>query len=217
MIGNLQVFLGREMLNKYAQGLKDTGPLLWIARGGLLTVFLVHIGLALRLKLRSRNARPIRYQHEDTVQASWVSQHMVLTGLVILAFVIFHLAHYTLGLVGSATTIIDSQSAGSVNFLDLKETYFDQGVAKTRHDVYSMVIHGFRSLPVSILYIVAQVLLGLHLLHGAKSVFQTFGLNHGRWNMPIRLATMATTAAIVVGNIAMPLAVYFRLLKLPGE
>src|ERR1019366_6804364 len=81
MAGNLQIFLGAEAINEYAKKLKDLGPLLWIARIGLLVVFVIHIWLALRLKIRSREARPIGYAHEQTVQASFASRSMVLSGL----------------------------------------------------------------------------------------------------------------------------------------
>lgn len=217
MVGNLQVFLGREALNKYALALKEMGPLLWLARGGLLTIFVIHIVLALRLKRISMAARPVRYQNEDTVQATWASRHMVLTGLVILAFVVFHLAHFTFGFIGRAEKSVDGQVVEKTNYLDLKETYVENGVKKERHDVYSMFIYGFRSLPVSLLYIIAQILLGIHLGHGAYSVFQTFGLNHRKWNLLIRILSFGITGAIVAGNILMPVAAYFRILKLPGE
>lgn len=212
MAGNLQVFIGREALNKYALAIKEMGPLLWLARGGLLAIFLMHILLALRLKKKSMDARPIRYRNEDTVQATWASRHMVLTGLVILAFVLFHLAHFTFGIVHEADIVVDGQTVGTENFLKLKEKYVENGVPKERHDVYAMVIHGFRSLPVSVLYIIAQVLLGVHLFHGLYSVFQTFGLNHHHWNVLIRWFAYLTTAAIVGGNVAMPVAIYFRLI-----
>ena len=100
LIGNLQVlpaFGGRDAINAYAKFLKDQGPLLWIARGGLLTVFVLHIFFALTLAWRARKARPIRYQYPATIQASAASVTMPWTGLAILAFAIFHFAHYTFG------------------------------------------------------------------------------------------------------------------------
>src|SRR5262245_39562972 len=94
LIGNLQVlpvFGGQDALNNYALSLKKLGPLLWVARGGLLTVFAVHIYLALTLAVRARRARPIRYQHPATIQARTASLTMPWTGLAILAFALFHL------------------------------------------------------------------------------------------------------------------------------
>ncbi len=101
MIGNLLVFAGRDALNSYAHMLKENGELLWLARGGLLTIFVVHVILGIRLTLANRAARPVRYQRDATVQASLASRHMLLTGLVLLAFILYHLAHFTLGVVVS--------------------------------------------------------------------------------------------------------------------
>src|SRR5438067_7413453 len=143
MSGNLLLFRGRDALNSYALFLKDRGGLLWLARGGLLTMFVLHIWLAVRLTLRNRAARPTRYAYEDTVQASWASRTMIWSGLVILAFVIFHLMHYTFGLAFAT-------APGDVNFLDLRDP-------ARHHDVYAMTVYGFRNVGVSVAYIVAQV------------------------------------------------------------
>jgi succinate dehydrogenase / fumarate reductase cytochrome b subunit len=199
MAGNLLVFRGRVALNDYAQFLKDLGWLLWAARLGLLAVFVLHVWLALKLKRRSLAARPERYVKEATVQATWASRHMALTGLVILAFVIYHLMHFTLGWVQTA---VDS-TGQSVGFLTLRDPL-------GRHDVYGMVIHGFRNPWIVAVYVIAQVLLGLHLSHGIASVFQTMG-----WTRPaiwptIRAIGVTLAAIVMIGNIAMPLAVYFR-------
>lgn len=199
MAGNLLVFKGRDALNDYAQFLKDRGWMLWVARFGLLVAFVIHLGLALRLKRRNLAARPDRYVKEATVQASWASRHMVLTGLVILAFVIFHLMHFTFGWVQTA---VDAKGQ-TVPFLSLHDS---QG----RHDVYTMVINGFRNPAMVIVYVIAQIVLGLHLSHGIASVFQTLG-----WTRPsiwptIRALGIALASLVMIGNIAMPLAVYFR-------
>jgi succinate dehydrogenase / fumarate reductase cytochrome b subunit len=207
MLGNLQVFLGREMLNKYAEGMQNLGPLLWLARGGLLLLVVTHLGLALRLKQLSANARPVKYEYDNTIQASWASRHMVLTGLVILAFIVFHLLHFTaVGIVPARVTRSDG-NVETVNLLHLKETYKAHGETKTRHDTYEMVIRGFRNPIVAIAYIIAQAILGLHMIHGTRSVFQTFGLHHTRWNELFTLASQAVSGIVVAGNILMPLTI----------
>ncbi len=207
MSGNLLIFKGRDALNTYAKFLKDQGMILWAARLGLLAVFVLHLWLALRLTLRNRDARPVRYVHEDTVQASWASRHMALTGLVILAFLIFHLLHYTFGLVAATTP--DGR-----NFLDLHESAraAAQGAgpidpARGRHDVYAMTVYGFRNVWVSVAYIVAQVFLGLHLSHGIASTFQSTGWCAPRVWPVIRTVGVAIALIVMIGNIAMPLAV----------
>src|SRR5262249_46884667 len=84
LIGNLKLFGGQDALNSYAQFLKDLGLLLWVGRGALLAVFLLHIYLALTLAMRASAARPAPYQHPATIQASTGSVTMPWTGLVIL-------------------------------------------------------------------------------------------------------------------------------------
>ena len=198
MAGNLLIFRGRDALNSYALFLKDRGGLLWLARGGLLAMFVLHIWLAVRLTLRNRAARPTRYAYEDTVQASWASRTMIWSGLVILAFVIFHLMHYTFGLV--AATAPDG-----TNFLALSDNPGDP--ARGHHDVYAMTVYGFRNVAVSIAYIVAQLFLGLHLSHGVASTMQSLGWSAPRWWWVIRSVGLTIALAVVAGNIAMPLAV----------
>jgi succinate dehydrogenase / fumarate reductase, cytochrome b subunit len=204
MSGNLLIYRGRDALNSYALFLKERGALLWLARGGLLAVFLLHIWLTVRLKLRNRNARPERYAYEDTIQASWASRHMLLTGLVILAFVIFHLMHYTFGLVFATTP-------SGKNFLDLYDP-------ARRADVYEMTVYGFRNVGVSIAYIVAQLFLGLHLSHGISSTFQSLGWSSPRFWPTLRAIGLTLTAIVVIGNVSMPVAVMLRLVgaDVPG-
>src|SRR5262245_29761458 len=143
MLGNLQIFLGREPFNHYAHSLKSMGPLLWIARGGLLTFLLIHLFLSLRLQKRSLDARPVRYVYERTKVASLPARYMVLTGVTILLFIIFHIAHFTLGVVDR---VDDRQLGETINYLDLKDpTWKDPATGEQRHDAYRMFINGFRN------------------------------------------------------------------------
>src|SRR5262249_40293306 len=163
----------------------------------LLTMFLVHIWLGVRLKLDNVAARPVSYSFRNTIQASLASRTMIWTGLVILAFVIFHLAHYTFGIVTSAPD--------GVHYLDLHD-------AKGRHDVYAMTVHGFKNVPVSLAYAIAQILLGVHLSHGVGSLFQSLGVNHPRYTPWINRGGVALSVLIVLGNCSMPLAVLLNVI-----
>jgi len=207
MTGNLLVFKGRDALNSYALFLKDRGAVLWVLRLGLLAAFVLHIWLAVRLMLRNRAARPAKYVHEDTVQATLASRTMIWTGLALLAFVIFHLLHYTFGAVLAT-------APGGTNFLDLSEslTQASPRDPARRHDVYAMTIYGFRNVPVSVVYIVAQLFLGLHLWHGIASTFQSLGWNSPRWNALITAVGRSLAALLTIGNVSMPLAVMARLI-----
>jgi succinate dehydrogenase / fumarate reductase cytochrome b subunit len=202
MAGNLLLFKGRDALNSYALALKDLGGLLWALRLGLLALFVLHIWLAIRLTARNRAARPVGYVYEDTVQATWASRTMIYSGLLILAFVVFHLLHYTFGLVVAT-------APDGTNFLDLSESLTETSPRDPgrRHDVYAMTVYGFRNVAVSVAYVVAQLVLGLHLYHGIASTFQSLGWNNTRWNPLLTAAGRAVAILIVAGNVSMPLAV----------
>jgi succinate dehydrogenase / fumarate reductase cytochrome b subunit len=208
MLGNLQVFLGPEALNRYAQFLKGTPELLWTARLGLLVIFVLHVYLAFRVRQRNADARPIRYAVEKNLASTAASRTMFLTGLVVLAFVIYHLLHFTLGVVHQAPVLDESgrPTGEFVNYLELHDK-------TNRHDVYNMVISGFSNPWITLSYVVAQVILGFHLYHGASSMLQTLGLNHPRFNPILRKVGPVVAAVVVIGNSSMPLAVLLGLLK----
>jgi succinate dehydrogenase / fumarate reductase cytochrome b subunit len=183
MIGNLQVYLGREALNHYGELLRELGHggLIWVVRGGLLAAVVLHIWSATALTLGSWAARPIGYRRRQQWQEStYASRTMRWGGPILLLFIIYHLLHLTTGTVhGDFVT----------------------------GDVYHNVVVGFRIWWVSAIYIVAQFALGLHLYHGVWSMLQTLGVSHASYN---RLRTgFAIFVALVVAaaNISIPLAV----------
>jgi succinate dehydrogenase / fumarate reductase, cytochrome b subunit len=196
MLGNLQIFLGKEALNDYAHHLEELPTLLWSARIGLLILFIVHIVFGVRLWMLSRRARPVRYVYEDTVQASWASRHMLLTGLVILAFVIYHLLHFTFG-------VTDPTHYKYV----LAKFHPSDPALQPELDVAAMVVRGFEKPLVSIAYVVAMIVLGLHLWHGAGSWLQSLGLKNKRTMRLIDGIGAAVAVLIVIGNCAIPLAI----------
>jgi succinate dehydrogenase / fumarate reductase cytochrome b subunit len=214
MLGNLQVFAGRDALNAYAHALKSMAVLLWSARVGLLVIFVLHIIYGVKLWLANRAARPVPYHFRRFREATLASRTMIWTGLVILAFVLFHLAHYTFGLVqqGPKTSergeVVRDEQGNVVyqSYLDMKDPKDPK-----RQDVYEMTIYGFRNRVVSVLYVVTMALLAFHLSHGFQSLFQSLGLNHPRWMPFLRGASLVVAVVIFVGNSAMPLAVLFRL------
>jgi succinate dehydrogenase / fumarate reductase, cytochrome b subunit len=191
LIGNLKVFSGQDAINAYAHFLKhDLGALIWVARGGLLALFVLHLALALRLKARARAARPVAYAYPNSVQATPESRTMLMTGLVILLFVLFHLAHYTFAWVHVA----QMKNGTEVPYLELTD-------AKGRHDVYSMMVAGFTTPWLCVFYIVTQLLLFVHLRHGIQSAFQTLGLKNKRFRAAISFLGLAVSGAILIGNL----------------
>lgn len=160
MAGNLLIFAGRDALNAYAHSLDEHPGLLWLARVLLLIAFAVHILVGIQLTVQDHAARPIPYICWKSLQSSWAARHMLLTGLLVLAFVIYHLLHFTFG-------VTDPR--------DFK--YAIPRDPRGFYDLAGMVVGGFSQTPVAVGYIIAQIILGLHLAHGAWSWSQHLGLN----------------------------------------
>jgi succinate dehydrogenase / fumarate reductase cytochrome b subunit len=187
MLGNLQVFLGREVMNRYAHFLKSNPELLWPARIILLVFFVAHLAMGLSLTLQNQKARPVGYQYQRHYEeANLASRTMILSGLVIFAFLIYHLLHFTLG-------VIDVPNFAHTDPLSHQA------------DVYGMVIRGFSQPVIVITYIIAQIFLGLHLWHGVPSLFQSLGINRPRWARGIEYFGAGFTILVIGGNILIPL------------
>jgi len=214
LVGNLQIFSGPDKLNGYAHFLQSLGPLLWAARIGLLVAVGIHIWAATVLTLENHAARDVAYSVKHTIRATLASRLMRWTGYVVAAFLLYHIAHFTLGLAqaGSFKTQLPPYTMTS--------EYHVAGfpvVAKGAevHDVYSMVVLGFQNVLVSIFYILAVGLLSMHLLHGTDSMFQTLGLRSSRWSGLLRKLCIAFAVVYFIGNLAIPGAVLLGQLQ-PG-
>jgi len=194
LTGNLLIYAGREAFNDYAQFLHEIfhGAGIWIARAGLLACFVIHIWFTILLTRENKAARP-KYAHQNTVQASKSSLIMIWSGLTILAFVIFHLLHFTVKAGTDYASFVDPGY--------LAET------REERHDAWKMVIVGFSHPLVVLFYIVALSLLCSHLAHGVGSIFQTLGLRTKKTAGPIRVLSLAYAVVIYLGFISIPLAI----------
>ncbi len=182
MIGNLQIFLGAEHINRYAHFLHEGGlEIVLITRAVLAACIIVHIIAAFQVWLRNRGARPVKYRVKVDAGVTYAAKTMVWSGPVILAFIVYHLMHLTAG------TVL--------------QQHFVEG------DVYHNVIASFQLWPVAAGYIVANMLLAFHLYHGLWSLFQTLGLSHPRFNLGRRLFAVVISLVIAVGNISIPVSV----------
>ncbi|MGH7490967.1 MAG: succinate dehydrogenase cytochrome b subunit [bacterium] len=197
MAGNLQMFVGRDAMNAYGVTLRKVPLLLWLVRLGLIAIAIVHVVMSLRLKLQNRAARPVPYVSKNTVSATLASRTMVVTGLIILTFAVYHLLHFTFGMTDPKNFHLTDH----------------QG----RHDVYNMVVYGFQNAFVSGFYILAVVLLFSHLSHGVSSFFQSLGWNHPRWNAFINKFGAVVAWLVCLGFVAIPIAVLLGLLKPVGD
>ncbi|HLF43740.1 MAG TPA: succinate dehydrogenase cytochrome b subunit [Acidimicrobiia bacterium] len=199
MVGNWKIFLpevdGIPDIDVYAEALRQLlvpfAPehvVLWLLRTGLIIAFLLHIHAAYALTLMNRRARPDEYQGpRNYVAANYASRTMRWSGTIFGAFLLFHLADLTWGIQPAAP-----------------ETW-------ARGEVYANFVATFSRAPVTIFYVVAMVLLGLHLYHGAWSMFQSLGINHPRFNAARRVFAVGLAILVTVGNAIMPLAVLFGL------
>jgi succinate dehydrogenase / fumarate reductase cytochrome b subunit len=200
MLGNLQIFLGQDQINTYAEKLRDLGPLLWIIRAFLFAVIVVHIYKGIQLKLQNWEARPARYIKEDTVQASLSSRTMIWTGLVVLAFIAYHLAHFTLHWTNpSYDSLVQVMSDGT-----------------SRPDVYSMMVLGFQNIWISLTYIVAVGLLCYHLTHAIGSMFQSMGVQNELARARIGKTSITISWLLFLGYISIPIGVLLGWASLPG-
>jgi succinate dehydrogenase / fumarate reductase, cytochrome b subunit len=207
LVGNLQVFQEPDHINGYAQFLKNLGPLLWVARVGLLVAVVIHIWAATVLTLENNAARggePYRVKH--TIRATLASRTMRLTGYVVLGFVLYHLAHFTWGAAQSATFKENLKHYTMEHEYRVAGFPVVDGGAQVP-DVHSMVILGFQNPLVSGFYILAVGLLSFHLLHGFDSLFQTLGLRSSRWARGLRTFSILFCALYFLGNLAIPGAV----------
>ncbi|MFZ5980387.1 MAG: succinate dehydrogenase cytochrome b subunit [Candidatus Zixiibacteriota bacterium] len=196
MLGNLQVFVGREQLNDYAEFLHSLGWFLWIIRIFLLAFFAIHIWKGIQLKLENWASRPQRYVRNNTVQASLASRTMIWTGLTVLFFVVYHILHYTVRITNpSYQTMVDE--AG-------------------RPDVYSMVVHGFQNPAITVVYIIAVGLVCYHLTHGFASMFQSAGLNNPRFQPTLDRLAWFFAIVLFLGFISGPIAIVTGCIQLPG-
>ena len=199
MVGNLQIFLGPDQINSYAVFLKSKPGPLWTARVGLLLMVVLHIGSAIQLARINRQARPSPYGNHKVVAASYASRTMLMSGLIIFAFIIYHLLHFTLA-IPEVNLLSKSPDFPHANFLDLRD-------ATGRPDVFRMMVRGFSNPIVSGFYVLAMGLLCLHLSHGLSSMFQSFGLKNRRIGWLIDSFAILSAGLIFIGNCSIPIAV----------
>ncbi|MDF1812285.1 MAG: succinate dehydrogenase cytochrome b subunit [Verrucomicrobiales bacterium] len=200
MAGNLLLFAGRDALNDYAEFLHHMlhGAGIWVARIGLLVALILHVMSTISLTLHNRAARKEKYEHEATVQASKSSRIMAISGLIILAFVIFHILHFTVRIDPELANMPDPNEPG-------------------RHDVYGMVLKGFEGPFVPAFYFIAITLLCSHLSHGIASIFQTLGLRSRKTEGSIKALSWLVTALLWVGFLIIPMSAYFKLVSDKGH
>lgn len=179
LLGNLSLFAGNEAFNEYAQKLEDLGPLLMVAEVGLLVLFIVHMGLALRTSKENREARDSRYQMRGTHgKSTFASRTMLITGLIIGVFLVIH--------------IIDFRVAKALD-------------SKSVEDLAVGVRNRLGSPLGAFIYLVGITALGVHLRHAISSALQTLGVNHPKYNDLIRMVGIGLAAILALGFASFPI------------
>jgi len=186
MAGNLQVFLGADVFNAYARSLQSLGPLLWIARGGLLVLAVLHIVASLQLAARARAARPQGYAKKEPQISTFASRTMRVGGVVLAVFLVFHILHFTTGQLHPA---------------------FSKGGA------YGNVVIGFHVWWVAVFYIVAMSVFGFHLYHGVWAAFRSLGVAKPTPVPMERKLALAVAVIVWAGFIAVPVGVMLGLVN----
>jgi succinate dehydrogenase / fumarate reductase, cytochrome b subunit len=182
MLGNLQVFLGPEKFNAYAEFLRSLGELLWVVRGVLLAAVILHVVAAVQLSRQRLTARPVGYKHGSQAEVStYASRTIRWGGGLLLVFIVFHILHFT-----------------------TRDIFRDYSAV----DVYANVIRGFSVWWIVVLYVAAMVALGLHLYHGIWSSLRTLGASKASAH-PLKRPVAATLAVVIwLGFTIVPIAVF---------
>lgn len=188
MVGNLKLYFGPEYMDEYAEWLKVFGApavpdsgFLWLMRFALAGSLLLHLHAAWSLTQMNHKARKTGYKSKrDYIAADFASRTMRWSGVLVLIFIGYHLLHFTTG------TVHPEYEYGAV---------------------YANVVSGFENPLISAFYIVANLALGVHLYHGAYSLFRSLGASNPRFDPWRRWFAIGFAGLIVVGNISFPISV----------
>jgi len=180
-LGNLQVFIGRETFNAYAESLHSMPALVWTVRVVFGLSIILHIIATLKLTALNRASKPINYNVTNHRKANVASKSMIYAGVALLFFVVYHLLHFTI----SGTPLYSEHGL---------EVY--GALQNTRPDAYEMVVKGFRNPISAIVYVIAVMSLGMHLKHGIQSMFHTLGFHSN--DLSAKLQTISAIVAIFV-------------------
>ncbi|MCX4242209.1 succinate dehydrogenase cytochrome b subunit [Paraliomyxa miuraensis] len=191
MAGHLQVFQGQDAYNDYAAFMQGLGGIKWGARLGLLAILVIHVVAAVKLTTRNVAARPSRYETLKARASTWYGRNMILTGWVVLAFLLFHLAHFT-GEVVAYEQLTDAMG---------------------RRDIYTNFVRSFQNPLITASYLLAVVAVSFHLAHAVGSMFRTLGLATGRFKAPLYKVGPAIGLVTGLGFAAVPLACLLGLVQ----
>lgn len=193
LLGNSSIFLGPNGINAYAEHLHSLGPLVWVFRLVMLIVIGIHIALGVQLTLENQSARPLAYSVKENLRATFSSRTMIISGLVLLAFIIYHLLQFTVQLPSLTPVGAKAHLTGLHG--------------EMVPNVFAMVVSTFHSLFVVLVYVVGMIFLFLHLGHGVQSFFQTFGLTNDKTFPGIGVFGKVVAFVLLLGYVSIPLLI----------
>ncbi|MCR4308758.1 MAG: succinate dehydrogenase cytochrome b subunit [Deltaproteobacteria bacterium] len=186
LLGNSTIFAGPDGINTYAEKLQALGPFVWVFRIFMAAMLCLHVIFAILLTLENRAANPGKYAVKKMLKTTFAGETMIWTGLLLLAFIVYHLLQFTLHITPDVVLGND---------------------AKNRFDVFTMVFSSLRITPIALAYVAAMVTLFLHLSHGIQSIFQTFGLNNEKTMPQFDMLGKLLSALFLVGYSAIPVLI----------
>lgn len=186
MLGNSSIFFGPNGINAYAKHLHDLPPLVWSFRAVMLACVLIHAWFGVQTSVENSAAKPQNYAVSRYLRATVSSKSMIWTGLMIAAFVIYHLLQFTIRVTPDIVQGID---------------------ALGRFDVFTMVITSFKKGIIAFIYLAAMTAVFFHLSHGIQSFFQTMGWNSDKTLPPISAAGKGISIVLFLGYISIPLVI----------
>jgi succinate dehydrogenase / fumarate reductase, cytochrome b subunit len=192
LMGNSTIFIGPSTLNSYAEHLHGLGPLVWIFRIFMLLMLVVHLYFGITLTLENNAANPSKYAKSRKLRATFASQSMIWTGLLILAFLVYHLLQFT---------------------MRVTPDILPAAVADRPGDVYGMVLGSFHIYTIALVYVAAMVTLFFHLSHGIQSLFQTVGCSNDNTLPKVTMVGKLISVLFLVGYSAIPVFVLAGILK----
>lgn len=185
--GNLLIYLGQDAMNSYADALKSNPPLLWGTRIAVFVSVILHVVFSIKVTAMNRKAKPSMYAKKGYESSTLQSRSMMLLGITIFLFLIYHLAHFTGGITNPDHYALHELSG--------------------RHDVYGMMIAGFKMPLISLIYIIAATTLGLHISHAIQSMAHTLGLNGNIFSSCAKSVSRTVGFLVALGLGSIPIMV----------
>ena len=192
LAGNLQIFLGPEAINRYGHFLQSNPELIWPARLGLLLMLVLHVWSAIKISAENKAARPAQYAVYRPVASTYASRTMLMSGLIIFAFIVYHLLHFTV-----QVQYVNLTGKSFVDFVDPEK----------RHNIFKMMVVGFNNVWVSGFYVLGIALLCLHLSHGVSGMFQSIGWKNKAYTPVLNKGARAVAVLIFLGYTSIPISI----------